>query len=363
MTTTTAEPNTSTALAERGVTAAQRRDRENVDTVRKALELLKPQMALALPRHLTPERLVRVAMSAIQQNPKLLECNRTSLFAAVMTCAQLGLEPDGVLGQAYLVPFKDRVQFIPGFRGLISLARNSGEVVSIAAHEVCKNDHFAYQFGIEERLEHVPASGDRGEIVAFYAIAKFKDGGHHFDVMTTKEVEAIRDKSSGFQTAKRFAKAGEEPQSPWVQHFVEMGKKTAIRRIAKYLPMNVQKAAAIADMYESGRHAELGEAGELVIEQPSTSDQVIDVKAEAPTASLDSFAADQQAPDPSPSPDALISAERAREIRAEAQKFGLDADEICADLSGSGLESTPVGFDASIMATISKLASAKKGKK
>jgi recombination protein RecT len=255
-----------------------------IDNVRAALEKMKPQMQLALPRHLTPERLVRVAMSAIQNNPKLLDCDRVSLYAAIMCCAQLGLEPDGVLGQAYLVPFKGKVQFIPGYRGLINLARNSGEVESISAHEVCANDSFTYKFGLNERLDHVPASGDRGAVVYFYAIAKFRGGGHHFDVMSVAEVEAIRNKSAGWKAFE----SKQIRETPWQDNFVEMGKKTAIRRIAKFLPMNVQKAAAIADMYDSGRHAQLGSAGEIEI---SSGEEVIDVEAMASTSSdLDNFA-------------------------------------------------------------------------
>lgn len=261
-----------------------------VEDVRATLERLKPQMMLALPRHLTPERLCRVAMTAIQNTPKLLECDRTSLFAAIMTCAQLGLEPDGVLGQAYLVPFAGKVQLIPGYRGLISLARNSGEVRSIAAHEVCARDEFEYAYGLEPVLRHVPANGDRGDITHFYAVAHFVNGGHHFEVMTRSEVEAIRDGSSGYKTALRYAKAGQDPQTPWVQNFIEMGKKTAIRRISKFLPMNVQKAAALADSYDTGRHAQIGDAGELVIdveaepEEPKSHD--------VSTSGLDQFAAD-----------------------------------------------------------------------
>lgn len=263
-----------------------------IESVRKTLEQLKPQMRLALPKHLTADRLVRIVMTAVQNSPKLLECDRTSFFAAVMSCAQLGLEPDGVLGQAYLVPFGSKVQLIVGYKGLISLARNSGDVVSIAAHEVCRNDHFKYVFGLEEKLEHIPASGERGEITHFYAVAQFKGGGHHFDVMTRGEVEAIRDGSSGYKTALRFKKAGEEPNSPWASSFVEMGKKSAIRRIAKYLPMNVQKAAAMTEAYEAGRHADLGEAGELRVDAPAKGD-VIDVLAEPESAGLDNFAGGQ----------------------------------------------------------------------
>lgn len=261
-----------------------------VEDVRATLERLKPQMMLALPRHLTPERLCRVAMTAIQNTPKLLECDRTSLFAAIMTCAQLGLEPDGVLGQAYLVPFAGKVQLIPGYRGLISLARNSGEVRSIAAHEVCARDEFEYAYGLEPVLRHVPANGDRGDITHFYAVAHFVNGGHHFEVMTRSEVEAIRDGSSGYKTALRYAKAGQDPQTPWVQNFVEMGKKTAIRRISKFLPMNVQKAAALADSYDTGRHAQIGDAGELVIDVEAEPEEP--KSHEVSTSGLDQFAAD-----------------------------------------------------------------------
>lgn len=270
-----------------------------IDSVRKTLEQLKPQMRLALPKHLTADRLVRIVMTAVQANPKLLECDTKSFYAAVMSCAQLGLEPDGVLGQAYLVPFgsgdRAKVQLIVGYKGLISLARNSGDVVSIAAHEVCRNDHFKYVFGLEEKLEHTPATGERGEITHFYAVAKFKGGGHHFDVMTLEEVEAIRDASSGYKNAIRFAKAGQDPQSPWVQSFVEMGKKSAIRRIAKYLPMNVQKAAAISEMYESGRHADLGDAGELRVDPADKGAEIIDVEAISTSSALDSFAGQSEA--------------------------------------------------------------------
>lgn len=222
-------------------------------------ELARPgrQKALAavLPKHLTPERLCRLALLACEKTPKLLECDRVSLYGAILTAAQLGLEPDGVLGQAYLVPFKGKVQFIPGYRGLITLARNSGAVVSVAAQAVREKDHFAYRFGLDPQCDHIPsAEKDRGEITHFYAVATFKDGGHHFDVLTRADVEKIRDSSPAY-------KSGGE--TPWKSHFEEMGKKTAIRRIAKYLPMNVQRAAAIADAYDRGIHAHIDETGEV----------------------------------------------------------------------------------------------------
>ncbi len=282
--------------------------RQEVKTVRAALEQMRPQLEMALPKHLPVDRLVRVAMTSIQNTPKLLECDRQSLFSAVMTCAQLGLEPDGVLGQAYLIPYGRQVQFIPGYRGLITLARNSGEVSSIMAQCVHERDEFRYAFGLKAELHHVPARGDRGAITHVYAIAQFKDGGHHWDVMSVEEVEMIRDGSSGYQSAKKWAKNG-QINSPWVQHFEEMAKKTAIRRIAKYLPMDVQRAAFIAASYDTGQHSEIDATGELrVVTVPDEPEE--EPAALEDSSTLDSFAGDEEPAeqvhaDPSPNtPDA-----------------------------------------------------------
>lgn len=356
--------------AESGLQTTQPKALKPIDSVRETLERMKPQMALALPRHLTPERLARVAMTAIQNTPKLLECDRTSLFAAIMTCAQLGLEPDGVLGQAYLVPFGGKVQFIPGYRGLISLARNSGEVQSIMAQEVREHDKFEYAFGLHPRCEHVPASGERGEIVAFYAVAHFINGGHHFEVMSRAEVEKIRDNSSGYKVALRYAKPGQEPQSPWVQNFAEMGKKTVIRRMGKYLPMNVQKAAALADMYDSGRHASLGRDGEIVVE-PVAGELVagaITVAQGSAASGLDKFAGTmgedvagdvdvtpttdevgEVAPAESDAGPVLLTPARAEYLREMAAEKGVDGDQIAADLAGCGLDSMPATFETTYL--------------
>lgn len=244
------------------------REQKPADQVRAALERMKPQLELALPKHLTADRLLRVAMTAIQNTPKLLECDRTSLYAAVMTCAQLGLEPDGVLGQAYLVPYGNRVTFIPGYKGLISLARNSGDVTSIAAHEIRDNDTFKFDFANGEPPSHTfDIRKPRGDIIGVYAIARFTDGSFYWDLMTKEEVDRIRDGSSGYRAAIAFAKRNNKPpEGPWIDHYVEMSRKTAIRRIAKYLPLSVQKAAAIADAYDTGQRVSIDSHGELVID-------------------------------------------------------------------------------------------------
>lgn len=252
--------------------AVEQKKVKPIDSVRATLEKMKPQLEMALPQHVGLDRLLRVAVTAIQQTPALLDCDRTSLYAAIMTSAQLGLEPDGVLGQAYLVPFSGRVQFIVGYKGLLQLARNSGEVESIAARTVHANDRFTYAYGLEEKLDHVPATGDRGPVVYVYAVAKLKSGGHHFEVLSVGEVEKVRQRAPG----------GNSPA--WKNHFEEMAKKTAIRRLAKFLPLSVQKAAAIEEQYELGRHAGVNTHGDVVIEGE------VSEPTPTPTSQLDSFA-------------------------------------------------------------------------
>lgn len=115
----------------------------------------------ALPKRMTVERMLRVAFTCISTTPKLLDCHPRSLMAAVMQCAQLGLEP-GILGHAYLIPFENRrkgiveVQIMPGYRGLLKLARNTGEVSTVFAECVYRGDKFTYQRGTDPKIDHVP---------------------------------------------------------------------------------------------------------------------------------------------------------------------------------------------------------------
>jgi recombination protein RecT len=218
------------------------------------LQSKKAAITAMLPRHLTADRLLKVATIAATTTPALAKCDVPSLVAAIGQCAQFGLEPNTVLGHAYLVPFNTKrkvngvdtwvnsVQVIIGYRGLIDLARRSGQVVSIAAHEVRERDEFHYEYGLRESLKHIPAMKDRGEIVAFYAYAKLRDGGHCLEVMSREQVEEIRAESQGWQQAGKYNK---QASHPWHKHFAEMGRKTAIRRLAKYLPLSVEFAKAI----------------------------------------------------------------------------------------------------------------------
>ena len=232
------------------------------------------EIAKMLPKHLNAERLLKVAQIAATTTPALAECDVPSLVGAIGQCAQMGLEPNTVLGHAYLVPFNTKrkdalgnerwvksVQVIIGYKGLIDLARRSGQIVSIAAHEVCANDRFELVYGLDEKLNHIPAMQDRGGVIGFYAVAKLKDGGHCFEFMSTQQVMQIRDESQGYQQAVKYKK---QDAHPWGAHFVEMGRKTVIRRLAKYLPLSIefQTAAALDGMADGGKDQHLDEAFE-----------------------------------------------------------------------------------------------------
>ena len=196
----------------------------------------KDQIAMALPRHMNADRMARIALTIIRKNQSLRECNPISLFGAIIQASQLGLEV-GI--HAHLVPFYNKkskqkeVQMIPDYRGLMHLARNSGEISSIMAHVVYDGDLFDYQFGTQAFLHHKPAQPTSTEILGAYAIAEFKSGGSQFDFMTKEEINAIRDRSHA------------KEEGPWVTDYVAMAMKTVIRRLCKYLPVSVELQRAI----------------------------------------------------------------------------------------------------------------------
>ncbi len=211
------------------------------------------QLSVALPKAMTPERLVRVVTTECRKTPALLNCNPESFLGAVLQCAQLGLEPGGALGHCYLLPFgngkakdgRPNAQLIIGYRGMIDLARRSGQIVSICAYTVHEKDHFVWRLGLDPDIEHVPSpEADRGPMTYVYAVAKLKGGGVQFEVMSRAEVEKVRKQS----------KAGSS--GPWVTHFDEMAKKTVIRRLFKYLPVSIEAARAV----EVDERADRGEA-------------------------------------------------------------------------------------------------------
>ena len=215
--------------------------KDKITTVRDLILGNRAQIELALPKFMSIDRLVRTALTCFSTTPGLLDCTPRSLLGAVIQCAQLGLEP-GIIGMAYLIPFRNNrqntveVQFIPGYRGLLALARRSGEISTIQAHCVQAEDHFKYRYGIDPQLDHVPAEkADRGAMTHVYAVARLKDGGVQYEVMTKAEVDAHRDRYS------KAAKSG-----PWQTEYPEMAKKTVLRRLCKLLPASVELQTAVA---------------------------------------------------------------------------------------------------------------------
>lgn len=210
-------------------------------TIRHYLQQMAPEIQRALPKHLDADRLTRIAMTTIRQTPKLLDCNIQSLLAAVMQSAQLGLEPN-ILGQAYIIPYGKEAQFIIGYRGMIDLARRSGHIEVIYAHPVFANDKFDYEYGLNPMLVHKPAMGGRGDFIGAYGVAKFKDGGYHFEFMDQDVIERRRKRSKAANNG------------PWVTDYEEMACKTVIRHMFKYLPISIEVMKQVEYTDETVKH-------------------------------------------------------------------------------------------------------------
>ena len=190
----------------------------------------------ALPAHIPTRHFIRTTVTAIQNNPSILECEKASILTACMKAAQDGLVIDG--REAALVEFKTKVderwvkkaQYMPMVAGVMKLVRNSGQLSSLIAQIVHKNDKFSYNPASDTAPQHEPDwFGTRGEVVGVYAVARLKDGSAVVEVMSKADVEAIRSRSKGAD------------RGPWVTDWNEMARKTVIRRIAKYLPKSTDR--------------------------------------------------------------------------------------------------------------------------
>ncbi|WP_082806148.1 recombination protein RecT [Marichromatium gracile] len=227
--------------------------KQNYTTIAQMMERNRDSIAAALPKHLTAERLSRVALGELRTNPRLLDCNPTSLMSAIVKASQLGLEVGSAMGHAYLVPYKTECTLIIGYRGMIALARRSGEIQSITARVVYARDTFELEYGLEEKLRHIPSTDeDPGQVTHVYAVAKLRDGGIQYEVMTRAEVEAVR---------KRSRAGG---NGPWVTDWSEMARKTVMRRLFKYLPMSIEMADAMAAEVDEDRLPERAVAATVV---------------------------------------------------------------------------------------------------
>ena len=246
----------------RNIQKTRQGGQSNVVQFPAMLEQFKGEIARALPKHLSPDRMVRIALTAFRMNPKLAQTDPRSVFAAVIQSSQLGLEV-GLMGEAHLVPFGNQCQLIPGYQGLMKLARNSGVVQDIYGHEVRINDKFDIVLGLNRTLMHEPlkkngfpaSDEERGAIAGFYAVAVFKDGTRTFHALSKEQIEQVRDNSRGYQMAKKYGK-----ESPWDTHFVPMGLKTVIRRLCNLLPKSPELAMALTldEVTERGESQNIG---------------------------------------------------------------------------------------------------------
>lgn len=205
------------------------------------IKSMEGEIAKALPSVITPERFTRIVLSAISVNPKLAECTPKSFLGAMMTSAQLGLEVNTPLGQAYVIPYMNHgvmeAQFQLGYKGQIDLAYRSGDVEVIQSHVVYENDEFTCEYGLEPKLSHKPADHDRGNPIKVYAVFKTKSGGFGFEVMSMDDVR---------RHAAKYSKSYNSSSSPWRTNFEEMAKKTVLKRVLKYAPMKSDFVRAVA---------------------------------------------------------------------------------------------------------------------
>lgn len=240
---------------------------KQADPVRQDLQSLLqrmgPEIARALPKHVNPDRMARIALTALRTTPKLAQCTPESFLGCIIQASQLGLEVNTPLGHAYLLPFEDRrnnrtiCQLIIGYQGALDLARRSGMVKSIYAFPVYDGDAFDWELGLNPTISHKPSKEDGREsrrLTHVYAVAKLEGGEPIFTVLTRAEVEKYRGRS-------RAANSG-----PWVTDFEAMALKTAIRRLYRWLPKSAEMARAEAfdEAPEIGR-SQLGAADPEVI--------------------------------------------------------------------------------------------------
>jgi recombination protein RecT len=236
-------------------------------TLVEMLDKVRPQVMLALPKGFDAGRMIRTVLTAVQKTPKLMQCTPQSIVLAVLQAAQLGLDVDGFLGHAYLVPYwnkksgKNEAQLQVGYRGFIALARRSGEISAISAEIVYSEDSFSVSLGTDRKVTHLPAPGDRGEAIGAYAVVFYKDGFKDFEWMTKNQIEHVR----------KSSKAADD--GPWVTHWEEMARKSPIRRLAKRLPLSAEDSAliraAVLDEYHEASDVDDPPAGIIELEPES----------------------------------------------------------------------------------------------
>lgn len=219
---------------------SEKREVSKVMTIPDMIKAMEPEIKKALTSVITPERFTRIALSATSNNPELTQCTPISFISALLNAAQLGLEPNTPLGQAYLIPYKNKgkleCQFQIGYKGLIDLAYRNGDMQTIQAHTVYSNDEFDFSYGLNGTLVHKPAKENRGEPVYFYGFFKTTNGGYSYNVMSKENMD---------EYAKNYSKAFGSSFSPWKTNYKSMAKKTVLKQALKYAPIKTDLARCL----------------------------------------------------------------------------------------------------------------------
>ena len=230
------------ALAERSETQNKPIKLTKSMSIQDLIKAMEPEIKRALPQVITPERFTRMALSALNATPKLKECSKMSFLGALMNAAQLGLEPNTPLGQAYLIPYRNKgqmeCQFQIGYKGLIDMVYRNEDIQTVQSQCVYENDAFEYELGLEPKLVHKPALKDRGDLILVYALWKSKNGGYGFEVMSKEDIDAH---------ARKFSQSFGSSYSPWKTNYEEMAKKTVIKKCLKYAPLKSDFVRAVSN--------------------------------------------------------------------------------------------------------------------
>lgn len=244
--------------------------KQKLQGMRALLAKQQGEIMKAIPRGIDAQRFVRAALTVFARTPKLLDCTQNSVLGAVMQAAQLGLELDPGMGQAYLVPYGRECVMITGYQGLVALAMRTPDVKSVIARAVYEKDFFEYELGLNERLVHKPtADPEKGTLTYVYAIAKLVDRDGMvpvFEVMSAKEVNAIR------------ARSRAKDSGPWVTDYEMMARKTGVRRLSKWLPKSTDFGRAIAaeDRFEMGKPGDgIDEMVDEMLQEPPLEGEVV----------------------------------------------------------------------------------------
>ena len=234
-----------------------------IQNLQTLFEQKKGALSSVLPKHLTSERVIKIALSAISRNPLLLECTQMSILHAVMFSCQYGLEIGGPLRHAHLVPFfnskikRREAIFIPGYEGIAHLVRKSEKIINVHPYVVHANDKFSMKIGTEAEIEHIPAiTGELGEIIGYYSLATWVTGQRDFEFMTKAQVDKIKDQA--------MANKANKDVGPWIEHEEQMGRKTVLKRHCHYLPLTKEAASAV----EYDNRIEVGNPFEDLLDIP-----------------------------------------------------------------------------------------------